>query len=276
MNLPYVRQVDYLSPSSLVSFEVEPVRFYLERCGPIEARPPREPQGFPAAVGVAFDALVKRAVAEATGVECPPLEALLAGVEAEPERARALGADLLRAYLECGALAAFVLQGPTRLDVRLTQHVPDSVDPVPILGIVDAAVAGGVHDWKVTGANRPGEVSPTSGYVEFLGFDGTRKGPHARHGEPLEALNAKWASQLATYGWLLRFSGPIAASVDEVVVGRGVARFRATISEDFQEALRGRYRAAWAAIQEERVVEPRLATCGLSFVRALKEVRRWG
>lgn len=274
-HLPYVRAPAYLSPNSLRQFEDEPIRFYLDRLGPEETRLPPEPQGFPAAVGSAFDALVKRAVAEARGLVCPSLEAMLGNVQTERDRALDVARGLLRDYAACGALAAFLEQGPHQLDRDLMGVIPDPVDPVPLRGILDVAVVGGVHDWKTTGANKPGEQSPSPGYEVFLGFDGSRKGPHARHGEPLEALDDAWAAQVATYGWLLGFKGPIRASIDEVVVGRGVARFRTVVSVEFQERLRERYRAAWAAIQEERVLDERTASCGLDHVRVLKEVRRW-
>jgi len=274
--LPYVRQVLHLSPSALRSLEDEPVRFYLERLGPEETKPLREPQGYPAAVGTAFDALVKRAAAEALGLPCPSLEDMLANVETERERAVAQGSDLLADYRLCGAFELFLAQGPTHLDLVLNGTLPDAVDPIPLVGIADAVLSDEVHDWKVKGANRPGEDSPTPGYELFLGFDGTRKGPHERHGQPLELIDPAWAAQIVTYWWLLNLPGPVQASIDEIVCGRGVARFRATISPNFQAALRERYRKAWSRIQEEKVVDERTASVGADSLWAFKEFRRWG
>lgn len=273
--IPYLRSPSYLSPSALRQFEESPVRFYLDRCGPLETKPPQDEQGYPAAVGIAFDALVKRAVAETKGLVCPALETMLANVKTERERALETARQLLADYTACGALTLFLEQGPHQLDRELMGTIPDPVDPVPIKGILDVAIVGGVHDWKTKSANTPGEGSPSPGYEIFLGFDGSRKGPHKRHGEPLEALDQGWAAQVTTYAWLLGLQGPIRVSIDEVIVGKGVARFRTIVSVEFQNKLRARYRDAWAAIQEERVVDPKLAVCGLDYVRALKEKSWW-
>lgn len=273
--IPYVRAPSYLSPSALRQFEDSPIRFYLDRCGPLETKPPQEDQGYPAAVGIAFDAFVKRAIAEAKGLVCPALETMLANVVTERERALETARQLLTDYAACGALGLFLEEGPSFLDRDFMGTIPDPVDPIPLRGILDAGVPGGAHDWKTKSANRPGEESPSPGYEIFIGFDGSRKGPHKRHGEPFEDVSPAWAAQIVTYSWLLGVNGPIKASIDEVIVGKGVARFRGIVSVEFQQRLKDRYRAAWSAIQEERVVPEKLASCGLEYVRTVKEASWW-
>ena len=63
MTIPYIRQLAYFSPSSFQQFQDDRVGFYLQRLGPPEFVPVAEEEGFPAAVGTAFDAVIKAIIA---------------------------------------------------------------------------------------------------------------------------------------------------------------------------------------------------------------------
>jgi len=278
--IPYVRAINYLSPSSFMQLEQRPVEFYLRRLGPQSLAPPPEQQSFPAAVGIVFDALVKRALADRCGIKCPSLAYLLREVTAERERALELGRVLLAGYESSGAMAALMDEGPGMLDIALEDFVPgtevpmrvklDALTSYPVTGTVT------VHDWKVAGANRPGSRSPTPGYLRLWDTDSanSRKGPHPRHVEPLEALNEDWATQVAIYGWIVgKPIGDTVASIDEILVGENgrvrTAQFRATVTAGFQVALRERIVEAWRKIREERVVPPEFAEHGAELLGVL-------
>lgn len=276
MSLPYMRTVEYLSPSSYKEYTESPILFYLKRLGPIETKPPEDPQGFPAAVGSAFDSLVKPLIAGLLGIKCPSARELLKTVTFEKERATALGNELVQGYARCGALAALLKEGPTALEIRTTSpgYVPGTV--VPILGHLDAMLGKTVLDWKTSGSNRPGEYSPTPGYDRLFSTEdpGKDQGPHKRAGEPMETLSGDWASQLCMYSWIL--GGGIRerkTAIDQIIIGKNgelrVAQYRTYVSIKFQKLLRIKLVAAWAAIQEERVVDPEAAEAGLEFVRAM-------
>jgi hypothetical protein len=250
---PHVRTVEYLSPSSLRQIEEAPIEFYFRRLGPPEMVPPLEEQGFPAAVGSAFDAHIKAFVGR-----CPPLTKLLETVTCERERAIKMGKELCDSYVQAGALmGAKITAVEIRPEVRMAPGTS-----VPILGYLDAIIGRRtVLDWKVSGAGAPGTRSPHKGYARLwdTAVPWIAGAPHDLCGIPFEEINAAWATQLTIYGWLL--GKPIrrtTAAIDELCVGRDgrlrVAQFRTHITKEFQIAVRDRLVAAWNRIQEERVV----------------------
>lgn len=279
--LPYLRTPTSLSSSSLHEMEENPCLFYLKRLGPKEDAPVDDQQ-FPGAVGCAFDAYVKAYLARMYGIKCPPLKQMIKDtVTTKDRRAEALdlGRILLAGYVECGALASFVAEKPLHLEHHADMvFVPGT--KVPIKGHLDATLRGPkgraivIHDWKTTGANRPGEVSPTAGYAYAWDTDtpGERLQPHKRNGEPLEAFDEKWATQVTIYGWLM--GGRVAkreVSIDQLVVGKEgrvrVACFRTHVTTSFQEKVRERLVSAWQKIQTETVVPEELALGGLEVLK---------
>lgn len=283
MNLPYVRKPEYLSPSSLSAFERNPLEFYFNRCGPPEYRPPRLPQTFPMAVGSAFDAHVKRGLAEEIGCKCPTLEELITR-SVEPradERQVAIqkGRDLYLYYRKCGAFDDLVKEAHW-LEVELepgTQHVPGTdkllmgrqVAGVPIMGRPDAMIIRNEHprrtilDWKVTGAGSG--ASPHPGYNKLYDLKDPSWAQHSRCGEPMDTLNPHWATQLAMYSWLMRPGSArsegfqdVHVAIDQVVCSEKkirVATFRTHVTAEFQQDLRTRLAYAWQKIQDEKVYE---------------------
>lgn len=277
MKLPYVRTVEYLSPSSLRLLETSPVEFYLRRCGPDETKPARDPQGFPAAVGSAFDAYVKRLVANELSLKCPNTKRMLKDkVETHKKEAIAEGLRLSTLYVESGAFAALLKDGITKIEPG--ENIK-KFSGVPVRGDLDAVVRKCVPmDWKVAGAGRPGTRSPTQGFARLWDTKkpGVDLGSHRRCGESLEVFQEDWARQMVMYGWLLGWPFkkpiPLEYAIDEVLVGKPprirVAQHRGTISVKFQKSLQRRLLRAWRLIQEERIVPAAEAQGGLIWAQA--------
>ena len=112
-----------------------------------------------------------------------------------------------------------------------------------------------VFAWKVAATDR--RLCP--GYERVLRTGRRRReGQHRRHGQPLEALDPEWATELAIQAWLfrerIRSAAPVA--VDLVVAeedGCVVAQYRTTVTVKFQRALQERIKAAWQRIQDGEV-----------------------
>jgi len=278
MTLPYVRKPSYLSPSALMELERDPWLFYLHRCAPPECAPPREPQGLGQAVGTAFDALVKRALADIVSCKCPSEEELLTGIEVPSLRKEAVGKaiELLKAYKASGAFSALVDEGlkevhldPPLISVPGTSHqlLGRQVGGVPLMGYPDALIVKEdgtwvILDWKTTSAG-----SPAQGWLKkYDAMDPMARfePAHAKAGEDFAELHPDWAVQLATYSWLLRpgvglgaYFAPLSVAIDQVVYGSKDIRcyaFRGQITGVFQEKLRERYQRAWTLIQTETLV----------------------
>lgn len=280
MTLPYVRKPTYLSPSALLELERDPYTFYLHRCAPDGCAPPKSPQELGQAVGTAFDALVKRALADVVGCECPSEEELLANIENPELRAPALGkaVELMKAYKASGAFSALVDEGLKEVNLTPpTIHVPGTrlnllgreVGGVPIMGYPDALIVKEdgqrvVLDWKTSSGGSPAQgwrkkYDTSDPMARFTP-------PHGKADLPFDEVHPDWSVQLATYSWLLRpgvghgqHFAPLHVAIDQVVYGGAEIRcyaFRGVISTAFQDKLRERYQEAWAMIQEERLVDP--------------------
>lgn len=278
MSLPYHREVAYLSPSSLRLFENNPVEFYLQRLGPFETRPPKQPQTVYMAVGSVFDSHVKAQLARDLQLPCPDVGQLLQKtVEVQGEErghALKLGLELYEFYVACGAYKRLLDEGvhavelePANQWVPFTDHalMGRSVSGVPLMGRPDALIKrnDGVRvilDWKVTSAN-----SPNKGYVRSFDKDGQiANSNHLASVCPMEQLNPTWADQLATYHWLTRPRKALGKSfqraevaIDQIVYGGKrwrVAQFRTYVSAQRQNELRHRYQTAWWKIQAGEVL----------------------
>jgi hypothetical protein len=268
VKLPYVKKVNYLSPSSLRQIEEDPLGFYLKRMAPKPETPIEDsfPPSFPSSVGQAFDGYVKECIAGLAGVAVvPPLAETVAKVVVEPDRALAMGGRLLAHYGRSAALGNLLLEGPQALEVR----VDGSIDGVPVRAQIDCILRGSIPiDWKVAGANRPGDVSPMKGYMRCL--DSRKPGEPVAHklaGLPLDEIDEDWATQMTIYSELL---GTKVVGIEQVIVGPDYARFatyRTTISDAFREKVKARLREAWAKITEERVVPEGLTVEELQALR---------
>jgi hypothetical protein len=268
MSLPYVRSIPYLSPSALQMLEERPAEFYFRRLGPPEFAPPREEQSFPAAVGIAFDAMVKERIARERGFRCPSLDFMLNEVKCERERALAVAKTLMEGYAYSGAMCRLLDEKPQAVAVDGEDFAPGT--RVPVRTRIDCIVKPGmvpvIHDWKTAGANRPGTRSPSQGYNRLWDTDqpGVPLGAHAKSGLPLEQLDSNWATQVVMYGWAQGYpvSSELTGSIDEVIAWHGarvrVAQFRAPITVEFQLGVKARLEEAWRRIEDRRVIDPNL------------------
>lgn len=263
--LQHDRTIESLSAADLLLLERDPVEFHRRRLGPPDQASQR--QDFPTAVQAAFVAQVKDAVARRTGKSLPPLaEVLESSVTIEPasewERAVKLGHRLVKDYADSWALDRLCLEGIRVMDlagVRVLPGAGQARNPPKIHGEPDALLrpflTPTVFAWKVAAADR--RLSP--GY-ERVFRSGRRRpeGQHRRYGQPLEALDPEWATELAIQAWLfrerIRSAAPVA--LDLVVAeedGCVVARYRTTVTVKFQRALQERIKAAWQRIQTGEV-----------------------
>lgn len=224
-------------------------------------------QGRAAGVGSAFDAHVKAALAPYIGLGDDPehqLDHLLANSVSEENRGVCIpmGELIFRDYQRSGMFSRLLDEGLTAIE--LTEKRDLSVDGsiVPVLGKPDAALADGtIVDWKVQGAASATGVSPTPGYLYGVrGF--TSLGRHSRAGEPLEALQKKWAYQLAIYSWLSSGVEPfrdIPVAIENVAVRSGKYTFtsiRTHVSKEFQQKIWGELVVAWDKAQTGDMDDP--------------------
>lgn len=211
--------------------------------------------------------------------------------------ARKAGAYCFERYQNSGALADLMLELNKSVDEPrfefevkgVIQGNRESVTGihggVPLLGRPDIRFVNseGAHvilDWKLNGFCGKYNLSPMPGYVMLREDCGGvsnwyRKGQHKdcvliRHrgmeinaGSYLEQHDESWASQLATYGWLLgeEVGIEIIVGIDQIVCngkerdGNGfprlrVASHRSRISSKFQYDLLTRYEKLWAILSK--------------------------
>ncbi len=228
-----LRTPEYLSPSSLATFERDPAEFFYKYIVPKDIRPERPPQTDPMAVGSAFDALVKSQLyqdfygffqAEVDGYTRRKLVESQCEPHTLPE-ALVIASDCFEQYVECGAYDALydLMTSSAKLGQapRMEFDVEKRVEGVPLLGKPDLHfhTPGGCHficDWKVSGSVSKCGVSPQQGYQIVRSINGGRgEGkPHIKYvpmyscgvlvnAVPMNDTTDYWADQLATYAWCL-------------------------------------------------------------------------
>lgn len=248
--------------------EERPAEFYFRKLGPYEYAPKPDISGYPACVGIAFDALVKTRLAKELGFHAPSLEFMLHEVTTERERALKSAEGYVDGYVRSGAYRRLLEECPVGVAVDGEDFAPGT--QIPICTRIDCIIKppGSVPvilDWKVKGSGTPG-TSPTPGYCRLWDTDqpGIPFGGHPKAGLPLEELNPEWATQLVMYGWAQGYpmSAELTAAIDEVCVWHGdrvrVASFRHPISLAFQQNVKTRIEAAWRKIESREVLDPNL------------------
>ena len=229
-----MREVKYLSPTSLTSFYEDRTEFYLRYIS--DHRPPRFPQTKPMSIGSAFDARVKsHLVKNLRGDPEWDFDNLFQQQVESQNRDWALPASLyvFNAYVKSGALADLMLELEQAVhDPRFEFTVEDHVSHVnfdtaiPFLGKPDVYFItkdGGqvIYDWKVNGFCGKSATSPRKGYVMVRdAYSGAKES--RGNGKPhkdsqilsvggldinvthfLEDIDQSWAKQLSIYGWVL-------------------------------------------------------------------------
>ncbi len=270
-----MREVTYLSPSSLALWEKDQEAFFERYVS--DPPVPRPLQANYAAIGSAFDAYVKAELIEAcTGDKC--FEKLFeTQVESEwRDWARVAGKYALDCYKVSGAYnvllsALLASDTPPRFEFRLNKVI----DGIPLVGCPDLKYSiqrlPTILDWKVNGfcskwgaspykfysivrdgwvdnpSKNSGQAYP--GYVE-INVGGTSIGNHY-----LEQTNKDWADQLSMYGWLMDLpvgSEDAIVQIEQLVCKPGtpwprirVASHRCRISAAWQTQLWQRIKTCW-------------------------------
>jgi hypothetical protein len=246
-----VKNIEYLSPTSISLFYDNPQEFYLNYMS--DNRPPRFPQTKAMAAGSSFDAHVKSFLHERLfGKGHDPKFGLIALFEAQVEThvrdgAYDVGQHCFDQYRESGALADLLLElgnaiGTPRFefDVRgvvngYREGAEKKFGDMVLLGKPDLFFMNksGAHcilDWKVNGYYSDHPPSPMQGYVR-LREGKVNKGQHKNAqlmivdgmminiGQCLEDVNADWARQLSIYAWLCgeEVGSPFIVGIDQLV-----------------------------------------------------------
>lgn len=230
-----MRDIQYLSPSSIALFDKDQDEFYLRYLS--GDRPPRYPQTKAMSIGSSFDAYCKSYIHErlfGAGNDAKyGFEALFeAQVEAH-NRDWALpnGKYAFDTYQSTGALADLftelrAAQGDVRMEFEVRGAVSGyregttrTIGSVVLLGkpdlsFVNKAGAFVVYDWKVNGYESKNAPSPMQGYLRLRSAGKTNHGMHRKCvpmmvngvtiniGGKLEEYSTEWARQLGIYGWL--------------------------------------------------------------------------
>jgi len=237
-----VKDLAYLSPTSLALFEKDRDEFYMKYLA--RTKPPAFLQTQPMSIGSAFDAYVKsyiiKTLSEAKGFTYSKeydnvyeFENLFNKQVEEHNRvwARPHGAIAFDRYKASGALAALMLEicsadKAPRFEFRMEGKVkgPEGAT-VPIVGVPDLYFqnpmdAHVIIDWKVNGYCSNYPQSPKPFYTvcrdSWLGNNSRNNNQCHKDTMPalskgilvdvahyMETVNIEWAAQLATYAWLM-------------------------------------------------------------------------
>lgn len=247
-----MREVRYLSPTSLRTFEEDRTEFYLRYLA--EERPPRIPQNQPMSIGAAFDARVKSHLVRNLRGDMDPefeFDTIFEKQVEEQNRdwARRASKYVFNAYVKSGALADLMIELEQAVhEPRFEFTIEDRVShanfdmAVPFLGKPDVYFVtkdGGqvIYDWKVNGFCGKSPTSPKKGYLMVRdGYEGAKasrgNGKAHKDSQPmvvngltiniahnLEDIDIDWATQLAIYGWVLgeEIGSKFIVGIDQIV-----------------------------------------------------------
>jgi hypothetical protein len=268
-----MRKLEYLSPSSLRTFEEDPERFYIYYLA--DAHPPRDPQTKPMSIGSAIDARIK--------AELEPTFDLreLFEDQVEPHNrdwAWPKSAELFEAYKASGALAdlkreiqSSIIQPRYEFKVIGNVSVAGVVaDSVPVMGKPDLYYVTEdnlrvILDFKVNGFCAARKTSPKKGYIKIRPGGGEHKDAYCEDyrgviinvAHPFEDIDSTWADQFTTYGWQLG-ADEFVVGVEqfvcaggEQVAGSRFASHRGKVGVEHQKTLARRYVRAWEIVNSD-------------------------
>lgn len=279
-----MRNLEYLSPTSLSIFYEDKVKFYLLYLA--DKKVPRDGQTEPMAVGSAFDAFVKSYLHEklfgANKDERFKLETLFEAQVAPERRTKAWvdGQFIFEQYKKSGALTDMMVELNASITtprfefdlLGIVDHEREGVEKqlggIPLLGKPDLyytnkSGARVIHDWKVNGYYSQWGTSPASGYVRLREVGKPYKvykhtipmmwkGILINTGQTLDMVKTDWAQQLTIYMWLC--GEPVGteeclASIDQIVGKEPrFAEHRCKISVQFQKEVFAKAQDAWNCI----------------------------
>jgi hypothetical protein len=272
------RMPSYLSPSSLNAIEKMPNKFFLERL--CIDRDMREPQSINAAIGSAFDYLIKEELIQKKFPQKTyMLKEIKKGVENNQVEAWEMGRRAFLFYKSHG------LNKDEYVDVEM--HWSKTIEGVPLLGKGDSVVEHNEivipHDWKITGYNSK-STSPAPYYYKRYTEHG-RGGnlPHKKYtyGVSMENINLSWATQTATYGWLMGkpLGEPFMARIDQVAF-KGewpnvCTNYLAQLTHEFQTKLMERYKVAWNSLRTGSFLNRLASTHDKNLIRIASFSEKW-
>jgi hypothetical protein len=296
-----LRKPEYLSPSAKKSFYENPKEYFLRYLSPL--RIPKTPQTPAMAAGSAFDAYAKSYLHEMLfgrkDEKYDRRKLFEAQVEAQNrDECWIVGEYLFECYKDSGALAAMMDELSTAIDepnfefdlkgeIKGTREgVEGEPFGVPLLGkpdlrFINDQAAHVIYDWKVNGFYAKGNTSPKPGYVQCrdkstgwwmkCGFHKDArvvpyKGIEINMNALLETVDAEWAGQIATYGWLMGepVGSEFIAGIDQLVCHGGkrvsykgysfpsvrIANHRTRVGEKFQRQTLNEYVYLWSILSD--------------------------
>jgi len=279
-------KIQYLSPTSLTTFETAPDRFVLTYVIGV----PRSPQLKVMAVGSAFDAYVKGELAkDINGIDGVTNQLLKDQVISTwRKEVDQHGKYLLGLYKASGAYAklrteigndcesfGYEFDAKTVLDIGGVR--------VPIAGKPDLFFrkritqgdtysVNAIIDWKVSGFFS--KASPVAGYSRLLDAKGSDRGPHKdcmvmhKHGFAIGVggeIKADWLDQITMYSWCLQSPNNEemwVLGIDQLVLQNITGKYVDKQGQTFKVAsyrkirkpnpdLLERLKKAWSAIQAQ-------------------------
>lgn len=262
LKLKIERPLQYLSPSSLMKAIDQPNTFYVERL--IENRIDKEPQGKAAAIGSAFDILIKEKLLQ-DGIRVNKKEL----VSQELKKAVELKSFEKEAYIIAKRILAnylkFAYTHTKFMDIEIWKNFNFHGIPIFIKG--DATCLDPKtnliipFDWKCTGFNPDSKSggSPKKGfYAQNEGYK--YKGAHKiwRTDIPIQEINYKFGIQFCTYGWGEGLSYnmdtdfPVKFDMNSITP-KGVIKtsiYRAIVTKEFQKEVFNLYKTVWNELIE--------------------------
>lgn len=265
MKLPILKELKYLSPTSLGEWTRCEMLFYLKR---LSVHPyVSSPQTNPAAIGTMFDILVKLAIAQAIDypvTEDFTLDALIKkNIEPQCEGiAVQAGNRLFAEYVRNGCLKRLIDEGVQYIELTKKEALLHAEEEVVFLGLPDLMMKDGrLIELKVSGAASVNGASPCPGYKTYF-TSGINQGAHEKFREPLDKLNPGWAEQLTIYSWLYNNPfplRPIPVGVEQLCVSKAgkiiCTSIRTTVSTEFQLLIWKRAVDAWQRARDGEITD---------------------
>lgn len=286
-----MRNLEYLSPSSIAKFRKNLDEFYLTYLS--ENRAPRFPQDHPMSVGSAFDAYVKSYLHEKVfGKGYNPKFEFQTLFEAQVEKqnrdfALIAGKHVFDHYQKYGALSDLLVEigkavGTPRFEIEVKgvvngykEGVTKDVGNVTLLGKPDVfwINSEGLYvefDWKVNGYMS--KASPMPGFLRIRPtgamhkdcFQMMHKGILINGVTTLDKQKPDWGEQLTIYGWLsgVPVGEDFVTAIDQVVcknidgnhnVEIRIAEHRLRVSSDYQWSLFAEIQQIWEIVHSKHV-----------------------
>lgn len=245
---PAEREVEYLSPSSFLLLESDPIAFYKKK---VRAAPYVKEESFPMRVGWLVDAMFGCLWRQE-------------GVPKEWPRDEAfeLAKSMFFSYIANGGWDRLLNLGIAEIQRELWGEVPGT--DIPIHGFADVVtVAGCILDWKTSGANRPDDPgSPKPGYFwsSWIKSDGSIDAKqHPKFGLTMDQIYEPWAVQLTFYNWILHGEiRPYTSFIHLIQPNARFTEYQGILTIEFQEQLAERVETAWELIQDKKLIPPHM------------------